>query len=353
MKRIAIVGANGQVGTEVCLRLREVQGSEVVAIARNPSGSAFLRLNGVDCRHGRIADAQEAGHLIGDCNAVVNFALSTSGVPAVDRDVNREILRGVVAGAKHGVPIIFASTMMVYAPGTKLRLPDSYGMEKLIAERTLSRLCRRAHPLFVFRLGHVLGDLQNLTRKIKNEIREQKVALPREGMTASNTVFTSTIVEAILQAVNGAQSPGTYDLITSPQWSWREVYTHYASQAGAPLVLQTASRASERPHSKGLLRRSLAYLRRSQSLRERLMFFLAYLPVEVNQRVYTRYLQTRALSEIDALRESQKVELSVPDWREIRTHPMPGLDDALTLESRYPLRCPAIYATTRIMRSVH
>ena len=84
MTRIAIVGANGQVGTEVCLRLREAADVEVVPVVRNLSGSAFLRLNGVDCRHGRIADPEQARHLIGDCDVVVNFALSNTAIPRID-----------------------------------------------------------------------------------------------------------------------------------------------------------------------------------------------------------------------------------------------------------------------------
>jgi nucleoside-diphosphate-sugar epimerase len=343
MTRVAIVGANGQVGAEVCLRLREANGVEVVPVARNVSGSAFLRLNGMDCRHGRIADPADARRLIGDCDVVVSFALSTTAIPREDREINRKIVRGIVAGAKAGAPIVFASTIMVYAPGTKLRFPDSYGLEKLMAERMLGRACRASHhPLFVFRLGHVLGELQNISRKICGEIGDAKVALPRQGLTASNTVFTASIVEAIVQVARGEQRPGTYDLVTTPQWTWLEVYKHYASQLGMPLALADAGdtcAARATSGEGGLLRRSLQYLRRSQSLRERLMFLLAYMPAEFNQRIYLRYLQTRATGEINALRQSQKVELSMPDWRELKISPMPQLPDPLTLMSRYPLQC--------------
>ena len=134
MKRLAILGANGQVGTEVSLRLRDVEGIEVVPIARNVSGSAFLRSNGVECRHGRISDPAEASSLMGDCDVVVNFALSNTAIPRADREMNRQIIRSTVAAAKPGAPIVFASTIMVYAPGMNVWLPDSYGLEKLVAE---------------------------------------------------------------------------------------------------------------------------------------------------------------------------------------------------------------------------
>ena len=92
-------------------------------------------------------------------------------------------MRSVVESAKPGVPIVFASTIMVYAPGMKFWLPDSYGLEKLISEKIFRRLCRASrHPAFIFRLGHVMGELQNITRKICAEIRDGRVALPHDGV---------------------------------------------------------------------------------------------------------------------------------------------------------------------------
>jgi hypothetical protein len=183
----------------------------------------------------------------------------------------------------------------------------------------------------------VLGDLQNITRKILGEITEGKVALPEEGSKPSNTVFTSTIVEALLQAANGRQSPDTYDLITAPQWSWHDVYSHYASQLGVPLML-TPGKSSRQASSRGPLHRTLQYLRRNELLRQHLMFLLAFMPHDVNRRVHLRYLQSRAMTEIGALRQAEKIDFCVPEWRELKLRPMPGLPDPLTLELRYPLQ---------------
>jgi len=179
--------------------------------------------------------------------------------------------------------------------------------------------------------------LQNITRKILGEIRDGKVALPHQGGTPSNTVFVSTIVEALLQAASRRQAPGTYDLITAPQWSWHDVYSHYAAQLGMPLEL-VPGKSPHNSGSRGPLHRMLQYLRRNELLRQHLMFLLAFLPKDANRRIHLRYLQTRALTEIGALRQSQKIDFCVPDWRELKLRPMPGLPDPLTLEMRYPLR---------------
>src|SRR6202451_3033070 len=81
MKRGAILRAHGPGGTEGSPSLHSVEEIEVVPIARNVSGSAFLRLNGLECRHGRISDPTEVRGLISDCDVVVNLALSNSGIP--------------------------------------------------------------------------------------------------------------------------------------------------------------------------------------------------------------------------------------------------------------------------------
>jgi len=347
MKRVAILGANGQVGTEVSLRLRDVEGIEVVPIARNVSGSAFLRSNGMECRHGRISDPVEAGTLIGDCDVVVNFALSNTAIPRADREINRQIVRSTVAAAKPGAAIVFASTIMVYAPGMKFWFPDSYGLEKLIAERMFRRVCRASrHPAFVFRLGHVLGDMQNITGKIRGEIRNGRVALPHQGLRASNTVFTAAIVDAVVQIAQtrGTQAipkPGTYDLMTFPQWTWLDVYKYYAAQLGLPLQLAHAEEVRDPRSGLGSpgasMRRFLRYLANHRTLSERLTFLLAFLPRSVNQRIYLRYLQTRALTEINALRASQEIECCVQDWRELRVRSFGQMADPVTLMARYPL----------------
>jgi nucleoside-diphosphate-sugar epimerase len=351
--RVAILGANGQVGTEVSLRLRDVDGIEVVPVARNVSGSAFLRSNDMKCRHGRISDPADARDLIGDCDVVVNFALSNTAIPRVDRDMNRQIISTIVAAAKPGAPIVFASTMMVHAPGMKFWFPDSYGLEKLSAERMFRGLCARSHhPAFVFRLGHVMGEMQGITRKIYDEIRDRKVALPHQGLHASNTVFTAAIVEAVVQIARaeGTQKPkpGTYDLITFPQWTWLEVYKYYAAQLGLPLQLARPEHVHDAQpglSTPGVsLRRLLHHLANHRTLAERLTYFLAFLPRGVNERIYLRYLQTKARTEINALRESEKVEFCVQDWRELTVHSFGSMADPIALMARYPLPAAVEFA---------
>jgi hypothetical protein len=85
------------------------------------------------------------------------------------------------------------------------------------------------------------------------------------------------------------------------------------------------------------MRHLLGYLMNHHAITERLTFLLAFLPRSVNQRMYLRYLQTRARTEIDALRQSEKVDWCVEDWRELKVRSFGPMPDPVTLMKRYPL----------------
>lgn len=343
MTRIAVLGANGQVASEVCLRLREAPGIEIVPVARNFSGSAFLRLNGLECRHGLLTDAAQARALLGDCDVIANFALSNTGHPRVDRVANRQIARNVINGAKAGATIVFFSTIEVYAPALRLRFPGAYGMEKLLTERLTRRLCRRSgRPCFVLRLGHVLGDLQNITLKIRREIQAGPVLLPHGGAKASNSVFTASVAEAVHRIAQRGARPGTYDMMSSPQWSWVDVYAFHAMQLGLELRLADAPGFSKGSKLRGpgrMLRAVARYLSERNLVRERVAFLLGFMSEEKNHRMHMRYLQARALREINELMQNRS-PYAAPDWRELRVRSLAGLSDPRAAMQAYPLCGP-------------
>lgn len=343
MMKIAVIGANGQVGSEVCLLLRTLQNIEVVPIVRNPSGSAFLRFHGLDCRHGQMTDPSDARRLIGDCDLVADFALSKTGCPRVDRVANHTITRNVVEVAKQGARLVFFSTIMVYAPNTALRLvPDAYGLEKILNERLFRKLCKRlGHEAYVLRLGHVLGELQSITRTIRNQVSTGSVTLPEGGDRPSNTVFTAMIAQGLMDIARGKVTAGTYDLVSSPQWTWREVYAHYAG--GSATAFDIVSTSVKSPRSFGnaapgrLLRGFMGYMSSSQFVRERMSFLLELLPERVNRTVQIRYLQARAFREISTLSHARKPMVGT-DWRGISVRPLPSMGDTRDCLRAFPMR---------------
>ena len=87
MTRIAVLGANGQVGAEACLLLRNQPDVELIPICRNQRSSSYLRYHGIPCRHGLPADADQAGELLAGADVILDFALAL-GLPRDTRRIN-------------------------------------------------------------------------------------------------------------------------------------------------------------------------------------------------------------------------------------------------------------------------
>jgi len=87
--KFAIVGANGQVGTELCFLLRN-EDLEVVPIVRNKLAAGFLDYHGFDCRIADISDEEDAREALNDIDVIVVAALA-SGLQA--RRINRLLIQ--------------------------------------------------------------------------------------------------------------------------------------------------------------------------------------------------------------------------------------------------------------------
>jgi nucleoside-diphosphate-sugar epimerase len=304
--KVGLLGSNGQVGAELCLLLARRPEIELVPICRNPTGSAFLRYCGIPCRHGRPAEPHDAPRLLGDCDVVVNSALA-SGTPRKMRRIEDQLIHNAFAFSKPGAIIIHFSTQRVYGdprPGRLIRWLDPYGKAKLASERTVRREQHRSgKPTFVLRLGHVCGELQNISQEIRRGLSYRTVVLSQRD-AISDTVYTVAIVDAILKIIGGTESTGTFDLTNSPEWTWRQVYEQEARLCGVPFEPVTAQ--CEVPRSPlGSVKRvavkvagELAAMTAARHLGARA---LAYAPEAVNARAQAWWYCKRARAEIASL----------------------------------------------------
>lgn len=299
MSRIAILGAGGQVGAEVTLLLKD----GIVPICRNKSSSAFLRYNGVACRHGSVTDASQAARLIGDCDVIANFALG-SGSPREAREANQRMIENSIWYSPAGAKIIYFSTLAIDRGSSRVRQflrNDAYAQEKLFCERLVRRLGQRAgKDVFVLRLGHVCGQLQAMTGEIRKAIGEGPVPMVAEGICLSNTVYTATIADAIAHIAAGLEQPGTYDLLNKPQWTWSEVYQYESRKVGFPLRLQSANHI-DRHGFRATVAGMIRIEQFMSPLREGARTLLAYLPKRMGLRLQALHYQRMAGAQIYAL----------------------------------------------------
>ncbi|MDB4987513.1 MAG: hypothetical protein JWN04_2691 [Myxococcaceae bacterium] len=282
MTSIALVGANGQVGTEVCLLLSKMTGVTVLPIVRSRLGASVLERCGIPCRVGALTSDAEAKRLLEGCDLVADFSLP-SGLPVQVRDAIRTNVTHAMRNAPAGARYVFMSSTMAFGNGTSGRYEDlwfartPYAASKRGGERW-ARLMgyRYQRPTYVLRLGQVFGDLQSVSRAMISSPAQGRVALldGQGGTSPSDAVFCSTIAQALVNIARGVDSPGRYTLLEAPEWTWQQLHAFHARQAGvqiefvepgAPAAKPTFAR-SLKAASSGLLRSAARELVRHKDL---------------------------------------------------------------------------------------
>ncbi len=332
--KVVVLGANGQVGVETCLRLASLPGIDLVPISRTRNGSAYLRSRGVAVWHGDPTNESQARAMFKDADIVANLALA-SGVGKVGRIANEAIIAAAVRFSPEKAKIIFFSTLAVVgqwdADGRKSQ--SAYGDLKKSNERFFVRLAhQQRRPSWVLRLGHVCGSLQGISHLMQDEIRQGPIAIP-DPDRASNTTYIAAICEAIIAIAQGRSNPGRYDLVNSPSWSWRQVYDYEAAQIGAAVTFDTVTPpVARRRSAKSVL---FAMVNRL-GIRSALDRALPLFPTTLAEQIRADFMVSRTAGEIAALTPSRSILNSAALWPALDIVPLDGVRDTATVFDIFP-----------------
>lgn len=261
MPTIAVIGANGQVGAEVCLYLNRMEGIQVVPICRTELGAAPLKRWGMESRCGVLDTPERAKMLLSGCDLVVDFSLPRGPQPEI-RAVAKRTLTHAITQAPEKASFVYISTLMAFGMNNEASrikkhflAKTPYGAFKRYAERTALRLGRDAgREITVLRLGEVHGDLQGVSNGLIRNLKDRTAYVPEN---VSYTVFVFTIAEALANIAKGNERPGVYTLVSQPEWTWVEVYRHYLRQSG--LESEVRSLPSEESRETGAIRSLLSF----------------------------------------------------------------------------------------------
>lgn len=326
--KIVLLGANGQVASEVALLLHGRLGLEVVPVSRTRSGSAFLRSRGVPVLHGAITDRDQARKMLMGADVVANFALAT-GLGRSIVDANHAIIQASVDHSERSARIVFFSTLAIHGSfGPRGdRSSSAYGDLKLRNEKYFARaVARSGNPGFILRLGHVCGEEQNITHLIRSEVAQGDVLLA-DPERSSNTTQVVAIAEALLAIAEGrANPPGRYDLVNEPQWTWRQVYEYEAALAGRPLTIRRVEYAESQRQP--LFRRGVSTVLTAVDrlgIRSVLERALPFLPTGMVRRIKANHSIKAAREEIAALVEPEISANAASWWPALGVRPLPGV----------------------------
>jgi nucleoside-diphosphate-sugar epimerase len=231
---IGIIGASGQVGTEVCLFLKTYPGVRPIGIVRTPISGALLRRLNVDVRVGTFASPSDSKELVGDCDLVVDFSAPSRGVEEIKMHYLKNISSALEFSPRSAL-YIFISTINAFGMSARFNrakyywIPRSaYAHTKRYGERLTLRLGRKLRKeAFVFRLGHVHGLLQRVSNETAELVRGKYERFEYPN-SPSHTIFCASIAEGIIAVAEGKELPGIYTLLSEPPWSWKEVLEYYS-----------------------------------------------------------------------------------------------------------------------------
>jgi Nucleoside-diphosphate-sugar epimerases len=237
--KIAIIGANGFIGTRLVEHFHLGGLNEVAPIVRRPVSLALPARFAIDWRIGDALDANSLAQALAGCDAIVHAAIGDprqiEAMPAILAE----------AAARAGIKrVVYLSTASVHGqspePGTNESSPLhtghalEYNDAKIRAERSFHTACQR-HGLagFALRPGVVFGPRSRWITDLATDLRSGRAWLLDEGRGICNSIYVDNLVAAVEAALTAdAKHAGAYLVGDEETVTWREFYGGVATALG-------------------------------------------------------------------------------------------------------------------------
>ena len=236
--KVAVIGANGFIGTRVIEMFHLGDRHQVVPVVRRASGLALPARFDLEWRIGDALDVTALTAALSGCDAVVHTALGDprqiEAMPA--------ILCAAAAAAR--VPrVVYLSSASVHgqapAPGTTEASPLHchhallYNNAKVRAERAFFHGCTR-HRLsgFALRPGVVFGPRSRWIAEAAASIRSGRGAWIKGGRGICNSLYVDNLAEAVHLALIAPGDGEALLLGDAETVTWRDFFEPIARHAG-------------------------------------------------------------------------------------------------------------------------
>ncbi len=238
--KVALLGANGQVGSEVAAILLDENQVSVRGVVRSRYGMLLLQMLGVPCVVASLEQDDTLREALGDCDVVVDLTYPSGQAVDIPHAIERNTQR-VMGAMRRGAAYVAMSSISAYGMGRE----DDRLRNHVISRGSYAAIKRRAEQLalrfgselgidvYIMRLGQVHGVLQGVTLQYREKMRATGLFLKGEQEDLSTTIFTHGVAQAITRCARGELKPTTlYTLVSNPQWTLSELVSYYARLEG-------------------------------------------------------------------------------------------------------------------------
>lgn len=242
MKKIALIGASGFVGTRLVEQWTLTGAYQVVPIVRSNSSLAVLARFELPWQVCDLFDVSALARAMEGCDAVVHAAI---GDPGQIEQMAQSIYQA--AELAHIRRLVVLSSASVHgqapAPGTDERTPlhehhsMAYNNAKVRAEATLRRLSATGSVEVVqLRPSVVYGPRSRWIADTARQLLDGTACLIRDGSALCNGIYVDNLVAAIERALQVPQAAGETFLVGDPApMTWRAFTQQIADALGVSM----------------------------------------------------------------------------------------------------------------------
>jgi nucleoside-diphosphate-sugar epimerase len=228
--RVAVVGANGFVGSRLVEQWHLEGRADVVPVLRRPEAAASVLRFGLDCRVADALDERELARALAGCDAVVHAGAGPR--PFITQSPARVVRAAARAGAR---TVVYLSSMAVHGwhprPGTDeasplpRRHPIAYNGWKVRGERALRSACHETGTGFVIlRPGIVYGPRSQWIAGFAHAVVEGSAYVVAGGRGVCNAIYVDNLVHAVGLALEREEAAGETFLVADDAVTWRMLY---------------------------------------------------------------------------------------------------------------------------------
>jgi UDP-2-acetamido-2,6-beta-L-arabino-hexul-4-ose reductase len=200
--KVLVTGANGFLGKNLVLRLRERAGMEVLTLTRRDDNSAWQAL---------LAQADEVVHLAGE-----NRPTDPAAFDVINTGLTQRLCQALQGMGKR-IPVLFSSSAQV-------EQDNPYGRSKRVAETALVQLAKsNGNPVAIYRLPGVFGKWcrPNYNSVVAtfcyNKARDLPVQI-NDAEASMRLVYVDDVVTAFLQVLEESRAGVSYPMV-SPEYT--------------------------------------------------------------------------------------------------------------------------------------